>query len=144
MTTVKLLLLICVSVMLNACAVASTHNTSANGIRARITIYHKYEDKYGSKLACSKALRAKEGVTVAASKKYPFGTSLYIPELNKIIGDGHFTVQDRGTAIERKTASHHKTDVFDIFVDGGNKKATMQKVKNLSKLPSYMTVYVKP
>ena len=142
MTIRKLLTLIGIMVTLNACAVTPTPKQNTTAITARITLYHKYEDKYGSKLACSTSLRAKEGVTVAAARKYPFGTKLYIPTLAKIVGDGYFTVQDRGTAVERKTASHHKTDVFDVFVDAGNKKATLKKIKLLGGLPSYMKVYV--
>ena len=89
--------------------------TTRKGI-ARITYYNKHEDKWGNRIACSKHRRAKVGNTVAAERAYPFGTKVCIPALRTICGiDGCLTVEDRGSAVERRQASYGKYPVFDIY-----------------------------
>jgi hypothetical protein len=86
---------------------------------ARVTYYGKHEDRFGSKVA--QGGRAKEGVTVAASPKWHFGQPLRIPALAGKVGNGNFTVQDRGTAVTRKKASHEQSEVFDVYLDGSRR-----------------------
>jgi hypothetical protein len=86
---------------------------------ARVTYYGKHEDRFGSKVA--QGGRAKEGVTVAASPKWHFGQPLRIPALAGKVGDGNFTVQDRGTAVTRKKASYGSSEVFDVYLDGSRR-----------------------
>jgi hypothetical protein len=86
---------------------------------ARVTYYGKHEDRFGSKVA--QGGRAKEGVTVAASPKWHFGQPLRIPALAGKVGNGNFTVQDRGTAVARKKASHGQSEVFDVYLDGSRR-----------------------
>lgn len=81
---------------------------------ARVTVYNAHEDKYGSHIAMGG--RAHEGVTVAAEHAFAFGTKLTIPAIAGKIGDGHFVVQDRGSAVETRKASHGALPVFDVFV----------------------------
>ncbi|MBM1136932.1 hypothetical protein JO972_11700 [Verrucomicrobiaceae bacterium 5K15] len=105
-------------------------------IRARITYYSIGQDKWGSRNACPKTKRSKIGVTVAAHPKFKFGTKLSIPKLKGIVGDGNFLVQDRGSAVTRKTASKGKYYVFDVYV------TPAQRRKYANQLPEYMDVYV--
>lgn len=92
----------------------AANKLASRGI-ARITYYGKHEDKWGNRIACSKHRRAKEGSTVAAERAYPFGTRVIVPQLATIIGHGVFTVEDRGSAVERRQASHGQCPVFDIY-----------------------------
>ena len=105
-------------------------------IRARITYYSIGQDKWGSLNACPNTKRSKIGVTVAAHPKFKFGTKLSIPRLKGIVGDGNFLVQDRGSAVTRKTASKGKYYVFDVYV------TPSQRRKYANQLPEYMDVYV--
>lgn len=83
---------------------------------ARITFYHKHEDKYGDHIACSKTRRAKRGYTVSAEHGFPFGTVLKIPWLARIFNTSKFVVEDRGSAVESRRASKGRTPVFDFYV----------------------------
>lgn len=105
-------------------------------ILARITYYGPNEDKYGSKLACG--LRAKEGETVAGHSNFPFFTKISIPELDKIMPNNHFLIEDRGSAIQSKRASHGKCFVFDVFLNKRNRELN----KFASKMPPYMKVKI--
>lgn len=55
----------------------------------------------------SSGAKASAWYTVAAGKKYPIGTIIYIPALSSYSNGGWFVVQDRGGAI-----SNNKLDVF--------------------------------
>lgn len=103
---------------------------------ARITYYYP-QPPYGSKVACSKSQYAKEGITVAAHPKFKFGTTIYIPTLKNAVGDGYFTVQDRGTAVTSKRAANGNAYVFDVYVKSRGKLSFLTKTK-----PQYMKVYV--
>lgn len=115
----------------------ASNNGVKNELRARVTYYSPHGDHWGSRVACQKTKIAKEGVTVAAHPSFKFGTKIYIPELDGIIGDGRFIVQDRGGAVTRKVASRGKAFVFDVFVNTDSK---LRKYKK--ELPEYMTVIV--
>ena len=83
---------------------------------ARIT-YYTDDGKWGNHVACSSALRAKKGVTVAAHPRFAFGTKITIPQLHgKLDKDDSFVVQDRGSAVTSGKASRGKTLVFDVYV----------------------------
>lgn len=103
---------------------------------ARVTYYYP-QPPYGSKVACSKTKYATEGITVAAHPDFKFGTKLYIPELKNSVGDGYFTVQDRGPAVTRKSASNGKAYVVDVYVKSRSKLQYLTKTE-----PAYMKVYV--
>lgn len=107
-------------------------------VRARITYYTPYEDKWGSQVACPKTRRAKEGITVAAHPDFKFGTEVKIPELKSKVGDGTFIVQDRGGAVKSKKAAKGKAYVFDVFVSSNSKMRAHAKYR-----PMYMDVYIK-
>lgn len=99
-----------------------------NYFMARITFYTDCP-KYGKKTASGKI--AKEGYTIAASKKIPFGTIYNIPSLKNIIKtDGYFQVQDRGSAVDKRTASKKKYPVIDVYVSSYNKINKFKQIKN--------------
>lgn len=104
---------------------------------ARITYYHPSECHWGSRVACPKTRRAKEGVTIAAHPDFDFGQKVFIPELKDVIGNGEFLVQDRGSAVTRKKASKGKTYVFDVFVSSGSRMR-----KHANKNSEYMEVFL--
>lgn len=103
---------------------------------ARVTYYYP-QPPYGSKVACPKTKYAAEGVTVAAHPDFKFGTKLYIPDLKGSVGDGYFTVQDRGSAVTSKRASKGSVYVVDVFVKSRSKLQLLTKTE-----PAYMKVYV--
>ena len=105
-------------------------------INARVT-YYTPASPYGDKVACQKTKRAKEGITVAAHPKLPFGTIIEIPELADVMGDSVFIVQDRGSAVTKKTASRGKTDVIDVYLNSNQKLIKLTKTK-----PKYMKVCI--
>lgn len=100
--------------------------------KARVTYYHVGEDKWGSRIATGG--RAKQGVTIAAERAFPFGTAIRIPELRGLVGDGNFVVQDRGRYVQSRKASRGECPVFDVFVS--SKLYAM-----LVKLPPMITEY---
>lgn len=105
-------------------------------IKSRITYYHG-RDKWGTKVADPKTKRAYRGITIAAHPNFKFGQKVFIPQLKGVIGDGYFTVQDRGSAVTKKKASKGNMYVFDVFVN------TSGEVKrNAKRLPMYMDVYL--
>lgn len=129
------IILACV-VLFTSCL--ATHTKENNNkvpnypITARITFYTGQKERvaYTGKHAI-------EGVSVAAHPKYKFNTKIYIPTLSGIIGDGVYTVQDRGSAVTKRKASHGKTDVFDIYIRSNS------KFKQLAyNIPEYMSVYI--
>lgn len=103
---------------------------------ARVTFYTD-DDIYGDKVADPKTKRAKEGVTVATAKDIPFGTRLRIPDLNGVVGDGDFIVQDRGSHVQKRVASRGKTPIVDVYVSSNSKLKSCK-----TKLPEYMVVQV--
>lgn len=123
-----------------SCSTSNTSNVTVPEKRtsyiARITYYYP-QQPYGSKVACPNAKVAREGITVAAHPDFKFGTKIYIPELKNTLDDGYFTVQDRGPAITRKSASGGKNYVFDVFVSSHSKLRKLTSTK-----PMYMRVYI--
>lgn len=120
--------------------VSKKQTTTNNPIVSRITFYDPNQDKWGDRVADPKIKKAKRGVTIAAHTDFPFGTKVKIPQLDGIIGDGVFTVQDRGGAVTKKKADYKygkRKYVWDIFVD------TSRERRNHTKnLPDYMEVIV--
>ena len=109
---------------------------------ARITFYNKREAG-GDRLASSSKGRAKEGITVAAHPDFPFGTKIVIPALKDKVGNGNFTIEDRGTAVTKKKASHGKAFVFDIYVNVSSRKDANTKITKLEhQIGDYAEVYV--
>ena len=99
-----------------------------NYFMARLTFYTDCP-KYGKKTASGKI--AKEGYTVAAERKIPFGTIYNIPSLKNIIKtNGVFEVQDRGSAVDKRTASNKKYPVIDVYVSSYKKINEFKKIKN--------------
>lgn len=97
---------------------------------ARVTYYT------GNKTASGKT--PVQGVTVAAAKKLKFGTKLSIPELASIVGgNGTFVVQDRGPAVEKRTASNGKMPVIDVYV---NSRSMVKKLARNKKQIFKITV----
>lgn len=105
-------------------------------IMARVTFYHPHEDKWGSRIASSNG-RAKEGRTIAAEKAFPFYQKIQIESLAGKVGDGHFNVEDRGTAVEKRKASRGQYPVFDVFVQNRKK---MKQLEDLYIEPVPVTV----
>jgi 3D (Asp-Asp-Asp) domain-containing protein len=122
--------LLCVA--LSSCTTVPLQYGHRSGT-ARLTFYNKHEDKYGSHIASSSRRRATAGHTLAAESAFPFGTKVHIPVLDKILGDGHCVVEDRGSAVERRKASRGLTPVFDLYAE------TKKKMKQWAKLiPAYV------
>lgn len=132
----KKFLLICMA-LLCVSSLSPAKEPDSKVYKARVT-YYSTDPKWGNRVACQKVKYAKEGVSAAAPPMFKFGTSLEIPALKGIIGDGKFKVQDRGPAVTRKTASHGKTIVFDIYVSSRSK---IRKMKTA--VPDYLEVIVK-
>tara|TARA_R110000824_G_scaffold6899_1_gene31653 strand:- start:5474 stop:5890 length:417 start_codon:yes stop_codon:yes gene_type:complete len=114
-----------------------TEKPKTKKVKARITYYHPYQDKWGSQVACPNTKRAKVGTTVAAHPDFRFGQKIIIPELKGKVGDGAFTVQDRGSWVTKKKASKGKFYVFDVFV--ANQK---ELVRMCRENPPYMEVEI--
>lgn len=101
--------------------------------RARVTYYFQA----GKKVAWQKVKVAVEGESVAAHPDFEFGTKISIPALRGIVGDGEYTIHDRGPAVTKKVASRGKEYVIDVFVNSN------KKIKHLAKTaPMYMSVIV--
>jgi len=104
-------------------------------LTARITYYEPCA-QWGNQVACPKTPRAQKGITVAAHPDFKFGTKIYIEQLDGVLGDGYFIVQDRGPAVTKKTASRGRNYVFDVFVH------SREDIKRLQKLGDYMQVEI--
>jgi 3D (Asp-Asp-Asp) domain-containing protein len=119
--------------------VATVANKAASHGVARVTLYNKHEDKYGDRIAASNRRRAKVARTVAAeSCCFPFGTKVFFPALAGFIGSGVFTVEDRGSAVERRKASHGKCPVIDIYA------GTKRQMKHWAAvIPPYLEYEIK-
>lgn len=99
-----------------------TSSLTGEEFAARITYYS------GSQTASGK--KPVQGVTVAAAKRFKFGTKLSIPELASVVGSSTFIVQDRGPAVEKAVASRGKLPVIDIYVSS---QATVRRLARLKK-----------
>ena len=105
------------------------HQLASTPRKMRVTFYHKFEQGGNH---TSLGVRPKEGVTVAADPRISFHTPVEIPRLAGIVGDGNFTVQDRGSAI--------KGDHLDIYIEARNRKDARRRMRELSGLPPFMDV----
>jgi len=135
----KIILISLCSLLLASCAMQGVENKSIvkqSSHVARVTYYHA-QSPYGSKVASPHVKKAVEGITVAAHPDFKFGTKIFIPDLKGTIGDGIFTVQDRGTAVTKKKAAKGKAYVVDVFVNTRSKLEYLAKTK-----PEYMKVYI--
>ena len=121
----KTLLLVLISILFVSCAVNSSETGLKNlkKIKGVSTLYCPFEDKYGSRIAMSPGIRAKDGYTVAAHSDFKFGTKIYIPALFGFRGNKSaiFEIQDRGKWIQSKKASKGKEYVFDFYVNTSKK-----------------------
>jgi len=108
---------------------------NATKVRARITYYYS-ESPWWDRVACPKTKTAKSGVTVAAHPDFKMGTKLFIPTLKGKVGNGSFVVQDRGSAVTRKSAARGRGYVFDVYV---SRASYTQLVKST---PAWMDVYI--
>jgi hypothetical protein len=79
---------------------------------ARITFYGPHEDHFGSRIAIGG--RAHEGTTMASPKAIAFNTSVSVPALAGVVGNGCFVIQDRGSALEK--AYRHGQLRLDVYV----------------------------
>jgi 3D (Asp-Asp-Asp) domain-containing protein len=122
---------------LTSTAKPSTKPDNIQVYTARIT-YYSNDKNWKNLVACQRTKRAVEGITVAAHPDFKFGTKIYIPRLKEKIGNGNFTVQDRGSAVTNKKASKGKAYVFDIYVN-----SHLKVIKYARLQPEYMKVYVR-
>lgn len=108
-------------------------NTEPDYFYARITFYTD-DPTYGKKTASQ--VIANEGTTVAAAKRVPFHTKYYIPRLKEWMDtDGSFVVHDRGSAVDRRTASRGKYPVIDVYVNSRSKVRRLgSKSRNIFKV----------
>lgn len=132
----KKIFIILLSLGLIGCETLPTQRHSKYKGIARVTAYNPYEkDKirirrgrrfvwrwmqWGRRTASG--IRATQGVTCAAAKKFPIGTKVYFPQLNGVIGNGNFVVQDRGAGEQK----FHTSNWFDIYCDN---KSIMKKIQ---------------
>jgi hypothetical protein len=110
----------------------------------RVTFYHRFEDRWGAKVAMSSKMRAREGVTLAAPPNYPFGMQLHLPQVAKALHklDDIFQVQDRGTDVTKGKASSGHEDVLDVYLYCRNKREGSNRVKFFSQqVGDYTDVY---
>jgi 3D (Asp-Asp-Asp) domain-containing protein len=114
-------------------------------IKARITYWTCSEPgyKWGKKVASCPTKVATEGETSAIDPtKISYGTKLWIPELNGVVGDGLFIADDTGSAVKKmqaipKAKQKEIQYVIDIYVD------SIQKMNQLANgMPQYMEVYL--
>jgi 3D (Asp-Asp-Asp) domain-containing protein len=113
--------------------------------QARVTYWSPNEKDYklGSKIASNPKGKAIESWTVAVDpKKIHYGSTLYIPELAEVLGDGVFCAEDTGSAVKQmKAIPMNKRDevnvVIDVYVSSNE---TMNRLAK--KMPHYMTVYL--
>jgi len=103
----------------------------------RVTFYHRGEDKWGNRIACSRHRRAIEGRTIAASSKFPFGTKVMIPWMKKIFGHEDFIVEDRGTDVESRKASYGQAEVFDFYIKSRKRFRELVKI-----IPDYLPYHL--
>lgn len=97
--------------------------------RPRVTFYSPHEDRFGSRIAIGG--RAHEGRTMAAPSALPFHQHVNVPGLKGVVGNGHFEIQDRGTALEQ--AYQHGQLRLDIYVAS---RAKLNRLKRNQ--PEYM------
>jgi len=129
-------IILLISCVVMSCSYAMSSKKTQEVYTARIT-YYSTDRKWGNRVACQSSKYAKEGITVAAHPKFKFGTEIYIPGLKGKLGDGHFVIQDRGSAVTSKKASRGKAYVFDIYVNSHSK---VRKFAHSSS--EYMKVYI--
>lgn len=116
----------------------TNHTVKTQSKTARITFYNPYEDKWGSRIAMSSKMRAKEGITVAAHSDFQFGQTVIIPDLKGVLNNtGQFIVQDRGSAVEKKVASQGQYYVFDVYLNRNGRR--LKKLD--AQIPDYTDVY---
>jgi hypothetical protein len=103
---------------------------------ARITYY----TGHSKPVADPKAKRGIAGISIAAHPDFKIGTRVFIPALkgSPVDSDGIFTIQDRGPAVTKKTASKGKRYVFDVCVNPKD-KGMMKFVKTM---PENMDVII--
>ena len=101
-------------------------------IVARITFYTNYEEG-GNRIASSNKGRAKEGLTIAAHPDFKFGTKVHIPALKGKVGNGNFVIEDRGSAVTKKKASHGKYYVFDVYLHANSRKEAKRKILEMTR-----------
>lgn len=117
-------------------AALSFRKNAVKKLNCRIT-YYCGDDKWGDQVADPATKRAISGITVAGHPDFSFGTKIFIPELKGHVGDGNFTVQDRGAWVTSKKAAQGKAYVFDVYV------ATKREQNiHASKRPMYMEVHI--
>lgn len=87
-----------------------------------VTAYTKDDEGMDGRGITTSGEPAKEGITIAAPLEIPFGTQIYIPELDHV-----YTVTDRGGAI--------KGNRLDIFMNS--------KASALAFGPQVLTVYLR-
>ena len=81
-----------------------------NGIKVRLTSYHRAEDYWTRRLKSSSGYTLKEGISVAADPKiFDYGTRIYIE------GVGERQVHDTGTAVINREASGGRLPIVDVF-----------------------------
>lgn len=110
------LLTFALSIFMMACSTTQVTQRQHNGKKkkARVTYYCAGEDRrWGSKTASG--VRARAG-TIAAERRFLFGTRFKIPALKRFFGFDDFVVQDRGSAVERRKASRGELPVIDVYV----------------------------
>lgn len=115
------------------------HKSGSYSALARITMYTKGEDRFGTKVASSSKIRASHGRTAAIDPNIiPYGSQIKIPALTKYFGDENWKAEDCGTAVINRKASQGKTMVVDLFVES---KSTMRRLMKI--IPPYTTVWWK-
>jgi hypothetical protein len=98
-----------------------------NHVRARVTYYHRHEDKFGSNVAIGG--KAKEGITIAVRQKLmALGHACFIPQFVNRLGTGYMRVEDRGRDVERLKASHKKEEVADVYLECKNRHIFNKRV----------------
>lgn len=116
----RALLVLVVSVILALvalllCSCATPPITTLGARKARVTYYAAAEDRRWRNKRADGG-RIVPGKTIAMERSVPFGTPVEIPALAPVLGNSHFTVQDRGSAVESRKASHGSLPIVDVAV----------------------------
>jgi 3D (Asp-Asp-Asp) domain-containing protein len=92
--------------------------------------WHTKYVRWGRRTASG--VTATEGVTCAAGPAIPIGTKVEIPQLKGLVGDGIYTVQDRGAGYKLL----RDPNWIDVFVSNKYKMRQLQYGQ-----PEYMEVH---
>ena len=123
-------------------AICGHDHASAHEFTARVTYYHCGEAG-GRKT--SKGCRPVEGVTVAVDPRLiPYGSTVEIPGLVGLVGDGVFKALDTGSAVKSRKAAKaqgRNVPVVDVYLS--SRRRVDEVTRLLGRAGHFMEVRIK-